>query len=294
MRQANSHTLGNYRSVFWRRIALLSCVASIAVYIAHEAYPVKNGGTAVGLTMGIIGAAIIFLLMTLGIRKRAYHSRLGTVRGWVSAHVYLGLTLVVVGTLHTGFQFGFNIHGASWLLMCVVVATGIWGISAYTRYPQLLNQIGNGQSLDLLLSGLSDFDSELSSNSSNFPEDIIQVIDSSISGTVIGGGVRTQIGGIDRSKIRLPAQRFSRSNSQQSAALGWLTAELSENRDNERGKALKIALEGITYRQSQLETIRESMRINAKLKLWLMFHIPLSFALVAALAAHVFAVLVYP
>ena len=53
---------------------------------------------------------LILWLTALGIRKRSYKSRLGTVQGWVSAHVYLGLALIVIVTLHTGFQFGWNIH----------------------------------------------------------------------------------------------------------------------------------------------------------------------------------------
>lgn len=293
MSQSQIQTAASYRSTFWRRVALAACVAAIVAYIFHDAYPVKNGGTTVGLALGAIAAAIICLLLTLGIRKRAYRSTLGSVHGWVSSHIYLGLSLLVIGTLHTGFQFGVNIHGAAWLLMCIVVATGIWGLYAYKRYPQLLNSNHQGESLDFKIAELNDYDQQLAANSSNFPEDIVRAIDSSIHGTEIGGGWRTQINGFDRSTVTLPDGRRATANAQQSKALHWLTTELSENRDKQRGSALKEAIEAITYRERMLAKIREHIAIKAKLKLWLIFHIPLSVALLAALIAHIFAVTVY-
>lgn len=293
MSQTSSQIASRHKSVFWRRVALLSCIASALVYITHEAYPVKNGGTTVGMALGIVAALIIVILMSLGIRKRSYRSRLGTVHGWVSAHVYLGLSLVVLGTLHSGFQFGLNLHGATWLLMCIVVATGIWGVSSYKRYPQLLNGNRKGHSLERMIDELHDFDSQLTANSGEFPEDIVQLIDSSISGTIVGGGVRAQIYGFDRSTLKLPNQARATQNSQQTAALQWLTKELAKNRDKARGKALKDAIDAITYRETLLERIRQHIRIKAKLKLWLLFHVPLSLGLVAALLAHVVAVTAY-
>jgi hypothetical protein len=293
MSRNRSQIAGRDKSAFWRRAALLSCIASTAVYIAHDAYPVKNGGTPVGLALGVIAASIIVLLMTLGIRKRSYKSTLGTVSGWVSAHIYLGLSLVVIATLHSGFQFGVNLHGATWLLMCIVIGTGIWGVSSYKRYPQLLHGNRKGLSLELMIDELNDFDSQLTTNSSGFPEDIVQLIDSSISETVIGGGVRAQINSIDHSKIKLPGQPRVISNSRQVAALSWLTTELAENRIKKRGKDLKDAIDAVTYREILLEKIREHIRIKAKLKLWLVFHVPLSLGLVAAVAAHIIAVTAY-
>lgn len=272
---------------------MLVCTLSILVYTSHNAYPVKNGGTIVGLALGIAATLIILVLMTLGIRKRSYRSTLGTVNGWVASHIYLGVSLLIIGTLHTGFQLGANIHSLAWLLMCVVVCTGIWGITVYRRYPLLLNRNQRGQSLDLMLAELNTFDQQLSTNSSDFAEDIVFVIDESITGTVIGGNIQTQLCGHDQSSITLPDSHRSTSNLHQSTALNWLTTQLSESRDSIRGSALKAAIDGITYREVLLDRIRQHIAIQAKLKLWLIFHVPLSFALLAALLAHIVAVLVY-
>jgi hypothetical protein len=76
-------------------------------------------------------------------------------KAWTSAHVYLGLSLVVVGTLHTGFQFGWNVHTLAYVLMMLVILSGVWGISVYASLPAKLagNRRGmtKGQMLDALM-----------------------------------------------------------------------------------------------------------------------------------------------
>ena len=93
-----------------RAIDALSPFDSIAAYIWHRPPLAPNGGTSLGLALGTVAALLIVWLMLFGLRKRDYRSRLGTLRGWLSAHVYLGASLIVIGTLHTGFEFGWNVH----------------------------------------------------------------------------------------------------------------------------------------------------------------------------------------
>src|SRR6476646_5385668 len=123
----------SYRRKFYLWVALGLCAAAIVAYAWHHPRSPPNGGTWLGYTLGTIGALLILWLTALGIRKRSYRSRLGTVQGWVSAHVYLGLALLVIVTLHTGFQFGWNIHTVAYGLMWLVIVSGLVGISAYLR-----------------------------------------------------------------------------------------------------------------------------------------------------------------
>lgn len=89
--------------------AVLS-VTAITAFVLETPHQPPNGGTWLGYTLGTMAALIIVFLMWFGFRKRAYGSSLGSVTGWLSAHIYLGLALVVLATLHSGFQFGWNIH----------------------------------------------------------------------------------------------------------------------------------------------------------------------------------------
>src|SRR3546814_6920105 len=69
-----------------------------------------NGGSWYGYTLGTIGAGLILWLTALGYRKRKMTNDYWSLKAWTSAHVYLGLSLMVVGTWHTGFQLGWNVH----------------------------------------------------------------------------------------------------------------------------------------------------------------------------------------
>ena len=82
----------------------LSVLAAI-LYSTQTGLERKNGGTWQGYVLGTVGALLIVWLASLGIRKRAYASSLGSVQGWASAHIYLGTSLLVVATLPLGFAY---------------------------------------------------------------------------------------------------------------------------------------------------------------------------------------------
>ena len=67
--------------------------------------------------------------MLLGVRKRRYRSGTGSLQGWTSAHVYIGTSLLVIVTLHTAFEFGWNVHTAAYALMVLVIDSGFIGAS---------------------------------------------------------------------------------------------------------------------------------------------------------------------
>ena len=115
----------NKRRYLW--VSLLISALAIAAYWINDPQEPPNGGTTLGYTLGTIAALMILWFTFLGVRKRRYSSTLGTVQGWLSAHVYLGIALVVIVLLHTGFQFGTNVHTLAFALMVLVVASGLYG-----------------------------------------------------------------------------------------------------------------------------------------------------------------------
>lgn len=134
-----------HRSMRWLRWSLVLVLIALVGYVAQDLPVPRNGGTVVGYTLGTIAALLMIWLTWLGRRKRNYRSSFGTVKGWTSAHVYLGAALIVVATLHTGFQFGANVHTLAFVLMMLVCVSGIYGVWAYSRYPFKINENSKGK-----------------------------------------------------------------------------------------------------------------------------------------------------
>ena len=130
------------RRFLW--VALIVVGLALLAYWLHDPQEPANGGTALGYTFGTIGALLIVWLTWFGIRKRRYASTVGTLQGWLSAHVYLGIALIVIVLLHTGFQFGWNVHTLAFVLMMLVILSGLFGVYVYMKYPARISQNRSG------------------------------------------------------------------------------------------------------------------------------------------------------
>lgn len=110
-----------------------------------------GGGSLPGLTLGVVGGAIILLEMLMWPRKYLWRGRrrwpivpipLGSTRAWMKAHIWLGLLCLPLLLLHGGFRLdprgGAALAvGLSWLLLGVV-GSGVWGLIQQNRIPRRL------------------------------------------------------------------------------------------------------------------------------------------------------------
>ena len=151
-------TLGRSR---WAKIAGTGSLIVLLVYVFHDPQPRPNGGTWYGYTLGTIGALLILWLTALGIRKRAMTRGRWSLKSWTSAHVWLGLSLIVIGTLHTGFQFGWNVHTLAYALMMLVIVSGLFGVFAYAILPRVLSDNRNETTEPQMLEQLRSVDRQL-------------------------------------------------------------------------------------------------------------------------------------
>ena len=283
------------RRYFWWALAL--CVVSTVLYYWHQPAEPPNGGTWLGYTLGTVGALLILWLLAFGVRKRSYRSNLGTVRGWLSAHVYLGLALLLVATLHSGFQFGWNVHTLAYVLMCIVIASGLFGVVAYLRYPQLMSDNRASLTREQMLEELAGIDDRCVRHATAMRGEFANVIVSNRDRTAIGGGAWALLRGRDDSRVVLPApsgggERMV-ANPAQSAVLDWLGERLSRSSDGELSQQIRELMTLIGARRMLLQKLVRDAQIRAWLEVWLYVHVPLSFALLAALTAHVLSVFIY-
>jgi hypothetical protein len=259
--------------------AVIIAVLALAAYILHDPLGSPNGGTWLGYTLGTFGALLIVWLMWYGVRKRRYGRGTLDLQGWLSGHAYLGIALVLVATLHTGFEFGWNIHTLAYALMVFVVLSGIWGVALYSFLPGKVTRNRTGLTLDDMVLQIADIDQQCRSASFGLLNEISAPVIRSCDETRIGGNVFRQISGSEPGCPTAKALRHIES----------LGGSLDEAESSEVAK-----LAALLSRKSEiLGRARRDVRYHALLRIWLYLHLPLSFALLASLIAHIIAVFFY-
>ena len=282
----------NGRRYFWW--ALLLSLGSLGLYYTQAPTGIQppNGGTWQGYILGTIGACLIVWLSLLGIRKRRYSSRIGTVAGWASAHVYLGLALLLVATLHCAWQFGWNVHTLAYALMCGVIGSGLYGLFVYLRLPQMQSQNRAGKDRDAWLEELRSIDTQIQSVATKTDAETQTMSLSAQSLTSVGESIWAQLWGLDRSRVNLPQQGVI-ANPNQAAVIHYLASHIPSARTRREAEVLNELLDLFGRRKVLLSRMREDLRLSAHLKIWLFFHVPLTLALLVALCIHIVVVFYY-
>lgn len=281
MRQQES-ILEFHRGVYFK-VAILLCVAAIAAYALHEvppAYYKPYGGTWLGYTLGGVAAFLVLWMMLLGIRKRRYRSSAGTLHGWTSSHVYLGGAALVIATLHGGFEFGWNVHTLAYALMVLVIATGVYGVYAYLHYPALVTQNLSGDTLESTLLKVADLDRRCRRIALDLPDQANALV----IGATRGAARQAELGGSLRQRLR--GERVRCPTREATAKLMSLGAGYTGKQAAANGQLVSA----MTRKSALIDRVRRHLRYRALLEVWLYAHVPLSFALLAALIAHVVSV----
>lgn len=278
-RSAEHESFLAHRSYHWAKISAFLALFALATYLLIDVEPRHNGGSWYGYILGTIGLGLIVWLSWLGIRKRRPTPGSWSLKGWTSAHVWLGLSLVVIGTLHTGFQLGWNVHTLAWALMMLVIATGIYGITAYATLPTKLSENRREMTREEMVDSLAAIDRQLESAAQPLAREDADFIIAALEQDVFDAGLMARLRGPD-------------SHDATRRALENISAGRAYDRDGQDADQQKVrALLG--RRASQIDQIRRQMRTKALLEIWLYIHVPLTIALLAALAAHVISVFYY-
>lgn len=280
------------RYFWWSLILVIVCVV---IYLTQSADDPPNGGTWQGYTTGTIGALLILWLSLLGIRKRSYKSRSGTVAGWTSAHVYLGSAVIIIATLHSANQLGWNIHTLSYVLLLGVVLSGFVGLYYYLTLPQVSLKNRNGQSRDTLFAELFELDEQGKEIATRCSSDISLIANSAIARTGIGGGVIAQLLRSDNSKVKIEqnSKQVLVENRDQARVLEIVANRIPDAARKSEVGPLRELLSVMSRRQAVIRRIVRDIQLQGMLRIWLYFHIPLTIALLIALLMHIIATFLY-
>lgn len=304
----------NHRFLKW---GALLVAAAILAYLGAPAPGNGNyGGTWLGYLLGIVCATIVAILAWYGIRKRrppivrerrtderrrmvahtrSFDRRVGerrrpasrdslhhgnSLQGWLSAHVYLGLALPVIALLHSGFRLGWNLHSLPLVLLFLTAISGLYGVVAYLRYPRLISENIGAGTRGGLIRKIDELDALALEHAQALPDDVSALVMREQRDAPFSGGLLEQLG------VRpapCPTERALRR-----------LKELSRThvQGNQVG-AMRELYSMLLEKQLLVEKARIDMCLNARMQAWLYLHVPLTFALLAAILSHVLLILVF-
>lgn len=275
-----------YKRYRYLKLAIALCLGATAAFAWHQSTHFATpgglgyGGTLMGYALGTVAALLIVWLMLLGARKRSYGASYTSLQGWLSAHVYLGFALLVVATLHTGLEMGFNLHTLAYALMVVVILSGMYGVVMFLRLPTQLTEAMGDDSVQSLVLQLHDLDQQARKAALSLPD--------ACNALVLDAAEKTRLRGTVFDHITRATSRGCPT----AHAVRRMRALNKDLRDDALRQGREL-LGILVARQGVVGRIRRHYRLLARMRLWLLLHVPMSVALLCALAAHVVSVFIY-
>lgn len=312
MNNMQHSTILEYKNYRYFKIASLLMFFAVMAYLfgqpATGAY--AFGSSWLGYLFGILSALIAIVQILYGARKHLspirterrnssnassqqqnvpnrrkheanwlrYHG--ATLQGWLSAHIYLGAALIVLATLHTGFQFGWDVHTLAYALMMIVVISGFYGTYAYLRFPRLMTvNMGGRDTFDALLLEIDDLDKQAGVKSLQFSDEICELVLKARQKTLIGGNFFQQLTAYRR-------------NCPTALAVKQLQV-LGKSLKYDQLKPFDDLYSIVAHKEILVKRARRDVMYRARMELWLYLHTPFSIAFMAALIAHIVAIFFY-
>jgi len=120
-------------------LGLLAIAGVIAATVLSGA-PLQ-GGSAVGLPLGVGAAACLFAAASQGVRKRLRNTSIGGLEAWTQFHMVIGAVGFFAAVAHAGFQVTGVFTTLLLVTFAVEVGTGIAGQLIYATVPPQLTRL---------------------------------------------------------------------------------------------------------------------------------------------------------
>ncbi|HRK29444.1 MAG TPA: hypothetical protein PLD59_00085 [Tepidisphaeraceae bacterium] len=290
----------------WIVITVVLFAVATALYVPYARSQLHGptGSSWQGITFGIVGTAFMTFAMLLSFKKRVRTMRIGRAYWWTQGHVWLGLLAYPVILYHAGLRFG-PAFGMTWWLMwlfTVIIVSGVVGVILQNIVPtKMLRELPLEtiyEQAEHIISGLQAEASEIVARvaadqpEEGFDRDAIPA----------GGGTSTLTHATAVSKGQQVLQDFYRSEIQpflqprmgQSRLVSLTTAAAAF--DSVRTSLPREFHEHLNDLQSIVDERRQiahQKKMHHLLHGWLLFHVPLSFALMILSVIHIVVALRY-
>ena len=119
-------------------LAILAVCAFAYFIFAGNSLQGPRGGSVTGLLFGVLGFSFMIFAALLGARKRVPVWRLGRAQTWMRGHLWLGLLSLPILLFHGGFRFGGTLTQVLMYLLIVTVASGLFGAALQNYIPRAM------------------------------------------------------------------------------------------------------------------------------------------------------------
>ena len=297
------HIDATHRKWLLASLGVVGLAAAVYVPYALASAHGPRGGSAIGLTFGIVGTAFMLFAGLLGARNRVPVWRLGRAQTWMRGHLWLGLLSLPLILFHSGFQFGGTLTTVLMWMLIVVVTSGVIGAALQHYLPRTLTS-------DVPMETIFDEIASVRAQLRREADQLVSAVCGPVSAATSDPGSTSAAEGMESAgavaitvEESAPLRRFY---------LGELQPFLENPRNNRAmladpqkafaafeqlrtlvPPAVHATLKDLENICEEERQLRRQARLHHRLHDWLLVHIPLSLALLVLGAVHAWMALRY-
>ena len=283
----------------WIILTSVAAVLAVALYVWLDARTPGGltGGSTAGLWYGIAGSSLmIYAGLLSALRKVPAWSWIGARKTWLKGHIWLGLLSVPLIGCHSGFGLGGLLERILWLILGLVVLSGLGGLALQQWLPRLMTLRVPAESLYEqipYICGVMRREAD-----SNVEKLCGPLVEGGANGKqVVGADPAGQAAAAEFKSFYVTQVRpFLSERYKRTALLASVVQAESAFARLRMFPLPQPILEAVTQLEQLCEERRqlaEQERLQHWLHGWLFLHVPLSAALLVAGVAHVIASLYY-